>query len=142
MTQKKSRLGGAAFKSSKADYSQHDVIEQFRAALVGRGIIPPDSIIADGEIHRCGTEGKPNGDDGAYKLHLDNLPAGGFENHRDGLGWENWHADVGRAVSPAEQAARQERIKAAQAKRRADEALRQQAAQEKANLIWAEAVSA
>ena len=34
-----------------------DVIDEFRAALHGRNINPPDEIIADGYIHRCNAEG-------------------------------------------------------------------------------------
>jgi putative DNA primase/helicase len=120
----------------------NEVFDQFRDAMVGRGIIPPDSIIADGEIHRCGTEGKPNGDDGAYKLYLDGLPAGGIENHRDGLGWRKWNATIANKMAPAEQAAHQERIKAAQAKRQAERDAKEARAREEACLIWAEAIQA
>jgi len=30
-----------------------EVIDRFRAALAARDIVPPESIIADGSIHRC-----------------------------------------------------------------------------------------
>ena len=30
-----------------------EVLDQFRAALCAREIVPPDSIIADGRLHRC-----------------------------------------------------------------------------------------
>jgi len=69
-----------------------NVIEQFRSALTRRSIIPPAHIQADGQLHRCDAEGKHGKKDAAYVLHLDGLPAGGFENHCDGQGWENWHA--------------------------------------------------
>lgn len=78
-----------------------DPIQQFRSALAGRNIIPPDDLIADGRIHRCDVEGKGGKGDAAYLLHLDSVPAGGFENHRDGLGWENWRADIGRRLTPS-----------------------------------------
>lgn len=77
-------------------------IDQFRLALATRQLIPPTEIIADGKIHRCNVEGKNGRSDGAYLLHLDGLPAGGFVNHKDGRGWENWHADLGRTLSVTE----------------------------------------
>ena len=55
-------------------------------------------------------DGKNGKGDAAYLLHLDGVPAGGFENHRDGLGWEAWRADVQRQLSPAEALAYRERI--------------------------------
>ncbi|MGA7744515.1 MAG: phage/plasmid primase, P4 family [Polyangia bacterium] len=66
------------------------VKDAFRRAMIRRNLIPSASLIADGQIHRCGTEGKPDKQDGSYVLHLDGLPAGGFQNHRDGKGWEYW----------------------------------------------------
>lgn len=82
-----------------------DPIAEFRDALRSRGIIPPTHIIADGKIHRCDTATKNGKDDAAYLLHLDGaIPAGGFENHQDGLGWENWHLNLGRQLTPGERA--------------------------------------
>ncbi len=116
-----------------------DLINQFRTALAARNIIPPEHILADGLIHRCDAAGKGGKDDAAYLLHMDGIPAGGFENHRDGLGWQNWRADTGYALSPAEEAAHRERIAASRLEREADEAKRKQFAREKANLLWQEA---
>lgn len=79
-----------------------EVIDRFRAALVARDIVPPESIIADGSIHRCDAAGKNGKGDAAYLLHLDGIPAGGLENWRDGKGWESWRFDIGRALTPAE----------------------------------------
>jgi putative DNA primase/helicase len=117
----------------------NNAIQQFRAALAGRGIVPPDEIEADGELHRADVEGKPNGKDAAYLLHLDGVPAGGFENHRDGIGWENWRADIGRKLNPAEEAVHGERIAAQAARRKAETEKRHAEAQERACLIWANA---
>jgi len=89
-----------------------DAIAQFRVALTARGIVPPVELLADGKLHRCDAEGKPGKKDAAYILHLDGLPAGGFENHRDGLGWENWHADIGRTLSDAERECHRARMEA------------------------------
>lgn len=114
-------------------------IDQFRAALAGRGILPPADIRADGKLHRCDAEGKGGKNDAAYLLHLDGVPAGGFENHRDGLGWENWRADTGRTLTPAEEAEHQAKLEAARQQREAEEARRHAEARERAGLILAEA---
>jgi len=113
-----------------------DVIEHFRAALIGRGIIPPQQIIADGNLHRCDCEGKHGKKDAAYVLHLDGLPAGGFENHRDGIGWENWRADTGRSLTDAEREHHRARMEAMQQQRRTEKAAREQRAQDTANALW------
>jgi len=102
-----------------------NVIEQFRSALTRRGIIPPAHIQADGQLHRCDSEGKHGKKDAAYVLHLDGLPAGGFENHCDGQGWENWHAVLPeRDLSPeelaAEKAAYRAKMEAITQQRQAD----------------------
>ena len=116
-----------------------DAFQQFRGALAGRGIVPPVDLLADGVIHRCDAEGRGGKGDAAYLLHLDGIPAGGFENWRDGLGWENWRADMGRTLTPAEKTAHRAKIKAAQQEREAEEAKRKQEAREQACLLWAEA---
>ena len=76
---------------------------QFRAALAHRDIVPPDELIADGKLHRCDAVGRGGKGDAAYVLHLDGVSAGGFQNWRDGIGWQDWRADIGRSLSPAEQ---------------------------------------
>jgi putative DNA primase/helicase len=77
-----------------------EVIDRFRAALAARDIIPPVEIIADGRIHRCDAAGRNGKGDAAYLLHLDDPPAGGFENWRDGQGWETWRCDAPQALGP------------------------------------------
>ena len=113
--------------------------QQFRDALTGRGIIPPADLLADGVIHRCDAEGRGGKGDAAYLLHLDGIPAGGFENWRDGLGWQNWRADIGRTTTSAEEAAHRAKIEAARREREAEEAKRKVEARERASLIWADA---
>jgi len=117
-------------------------IDQFREALSGRGIIAPLEIVGDGVLHRCDAEGKGGKKDAAYLLHLDGVPAGGFENHRDGLGWEAWRADVGRTMASAEQAEHRTRIDAARKQRDSDQAMQHAEARERAGLILADAYPA
>ncbi len=105
-----------------------DAIEQFKAAMVARNLIPPTDLVADGAIRRCDAEGKNGKSDGCYLLHLDGIPAGGLENHRDGIGWMNWRADMRRRLTPSEEAANQAKIDAARRKRDVANAERRAAA--------------
>lgn len=91
--------GFTAFKNTHGNHTVAEAVQQFRAAMVDRGIDPPVELVADGAIHRCDVHGKKGKGDAAYVLHLDVIPAGGFTNWCDGLGWQNWRAGV-RQVSP------------------------------------------
>ncbi|MBR4736139.1 MAG: DUF3987 domain-containing protein [Rhodocyclaceae bacterium] len=114
----------------------NNAIQQFREAMAARGILPPADLLADGKIHRCDTEGKGGKNDASYLLHPDDIPAGGFQNWRDGKGWQDWHANIGRTLTPAEKAAQDARIAQAQAARKAEEAKRSEEAQAEAAEIW------
>ncbi len=114
-----------------------DAIEAFRAALAARGLVPPDELIADGRIHRCDVAaGKRGNGDGAYLLHTDGVPAGGYQNHRDGLGWQNWRAPLRRMLTAPEMAAHRARMEAAERARAKDEARRRAEAAERAASLW------
>lgn len=110
-------------------------MEQFINAMRGRGIIPPSQLIADGKIYRCDIEGKNGKNDGAYLLHNDGIAAGGFENHKDGKGWENWRADIGRQYTEAEEASYRARIEESRKEREAETIKRQSEAQTKATQL-------
>jgi len=115
-------------------------VDQFRAALARRGIVPKDSeIIADGRIHRCDAEGRGGKGDAAYLLHLDGIPAGGFENWRDGFGWENWRADIDRTLSPAEEAAHRAKLENSRRERELAEAKRKATARKRALSVFEDA---
>lgn len=116
-----------------------DATQQFAAAMAARGIIPPSEIQADGQIHRCNVAGRNGVNDASYLLHIDGIPAGGFENWKDGLGWQNWKADIGRSITPAEEAALRAKVQEAQKVREAEQVKRRGEAREQACLIWAEA---
>ena len=96
------RSRGADLKPFATRTSDAAVLDQFRAALVARNIIPPEPIVADGRLHRCDAAGPRGRGDAAYLLHLDGVPAGGLENWRDGLGWQTWRHDRGQALTLAE----------------------------------------
>jgi len=121
-----------------------EILDQFRRALQGRDILPPREILADGRMHRCDAEGKNGRGDAVYVLHLDGIPAGGFRNWRDGLGWENWRAmsadrqaDLGTRFTPAELSAHQKTIEARQRLRKQKEARRQEITAARAARLWA-----
>lgn len=114
-------------------------LEQFRAALIQRGLVPPAEIQADGAIHRCDADGRKGRKDGAYLLHLDGIPAGGIENHRDGRGWENWRADIGRTFAAEEEAAHLAKVETMRRAREAEAKRRASQAAKRAKALWAEA---
>jgi putative DNA primase/helicase len=117
----------------------NDPVQRFREALAGRGILPPDNLIADGTIHRCDTEGRKGKNDASYLLHQEGLPAGGFQNWRDGLGWQDWRADTCRAWTPFEEAEHRARMEAARQQRQADEAKCHEEARRVGALVWNQA---
>ena len=113
------------------------ILAQFRTAAEARGLLLPDRLDADGKLHRCPLwEGAKGKKDGAYLLHLDGVPAGGFQNFRDGLDWENWRADIGRQLTPEEEAANRARMEAQRADREAETKAKRDKARRKANAIW------
>lgn len=113
------------------------VSDQFRDAMRSRGILVPDDLQADGRLHRCDVEGGSRGKgDAAYVLHLDGHPAGGFENWRDGLGWQTWRALVSRPLTSDERTAYRERMDAARRDREIEKANRWAEARSRAATIW------
>lgn len=113
------------------------ILAQFRQAAEARGLLLPDHLDADGKLHRCELRDGPKGkNDGAYLLHLDGVPAGGFQNFKDGIEWENWRADIGRQLTPEEEAAHRARTEAQRAAREAEAKAKRDKARRKANAIW------
>ena len=80
-----------------------DHITQFRAAIRNAGLTPPELIEPDGKLHRFASNGKRSDDAGWYVLYDDGIPAGAFGDWRTGAS-ETWRADIGRALSPSEEA--------------------------------------
>lgn len=118
------------------------ILDQFSNAAAARGLIV-DNLVADGRLHRCDVIGKPKGNKaGAYKLHLDGIPAGGFENHTDGLDWEKWRTDSRYSFTDDERRAYAEKVKAMQASRERENKRLHLDAQRKAVSIWAKSLPA
>jgi phage/plasmid primase-like uncharacterized protein len=76
-----------------------DAIDQFRQTMTNAGLTPPDTIIADGKIHRFTTNGKRSDDAGRYVLHMDSLPASWFGDYRTGLS-QKWFSIERNAQTP------------------------------------------
>jgi len=113
----------------------HSPIEQFRDAIRAAGLNPPDVIEADGKLRRFGTNGRRSDDAGWYAFHDDGIPAGAFGDWRTGLS-QTWRADIGRKLTPAEEAAHRERAAAMRQAREAEEAKRRGEAARKAGALW------
>ncbi|QNT25535.1 AAA family ATPase [Ralstonia solanacearum] len=99
--------------------SAHDVIEQFRAAIVAAGVTPPDHIEADGSLHRFSTTGRAGDKAGYYALHLDDSPAGFFGCWRAGI-QQNWKSGTAQDFTPKDRA----QLRAARAARDAEQQFR------------------
>ena len=109
----------------------------FRDGMAQRNLLPPSDLVTDGKLHRCDTnDGHRGKGDGAYIYHPDGLPAGGFQNHRDGLGWENWCFKAERQQTATEKADAKRRIEDARREREAEDDLRRSEAKGRSASIW------
>ena len=110
-------------------------IQQFEARLQKAGLSISAGLQADGRLHRCGTTDKPKGQDGAYKVHLDD-PAS--------LWWCNWQtgdsgtwcAKADTDLTAAEREALRQRIEADRKAAESERAERQAEAAQRATVIW------
>lgn len=112
-----------------------DATGQFREAMRAAGMTPPDTIEADGKLRRFPSNGARGDDAGWCVLHGDGIPAGAFGDWRTGIS-ETWRADIGRKLTPAEEAAHWAKVEAMRRERDTEEARRHQEAREKAAAIW------
>lgn len=112
-----------------------DPVAQFRDAIRAAGLTPPDTIHADGELHRFATNGRRRNPAGWYVLHLDGIAAGSFGDWRTGLS-ETWRADIGRSLTDAELVAQRESIAACRRKREEAEAQARNEARIRARQEW------
>ncbi len=115
------------------------VLAAFRAKATARNLDLPGELQADGDIHRCPLRDEKCGNrDGAYLLHLDGVPAGGFQNWADGQGWENWCSQSPDTLSPADREAHLARMAEDKKRREAELQKRHAEAALKARAIWKE----
>jgi phage/plasmid primase-like uncharacterized protein len=113
-----------------------DAEQQFRDAAEARGLALPLKLV-ENKLTRCGVSDAESGSDGAYIWHFDGLPAGGFQNHKDGFGWQSWHANPrdGRRLTPAELREIADRQKRALEQARREEAKRRKEVARKAKAV-------
>ena len=111
------------------------VHEHFAQAIEAAGLGAPDTIHADGLLHRFSPTGKRSDAAGWYVLHDDGLPAGVFGCWRTGL-TETWCSKPESTLTQAERDTMRQRVRDAKAQRDADTQQRQQQAQLKALERW------
>lgn len=112
---------------------------QFINAIQQSGISAPNYVIADGEIHRFSSNGKPTDEAGWYVLHNDGIAAGSFGDWRSDFN-QTWHADIGRPLSQTEQFAHKARTEAMNLKRKAEDIKNKAEAKQRASDIWDKSV--
>jgi putative DNA primase/helicase len=130
--------------------SDSRALEQFRAALRDHGLIAPNELIADGQIHRCdvkkGSDGWPRQSgkgDGSYVLHLNaHIPYGGFQNWTDGRGWQSWRPNLKREFTAEERQEIGEAIERARSEHARYKAEVHAEARVKAKRMWRDAEAA
>ncbi|MGA7741358.1 MAG: DUF927 domain-containing protein [Polyangia bacterium] len=106
--------------------------------MMTRNLVPPEKLITDGKIKTCDVvgDGAHGKGDGRYLLHVDGIPNGGFQNHKDGKGWEKWRASGACDLSPAERAALHARVDADKKTHEEERAQKRAAAIRKATKLW------
>lgn len=115
--------------------------KQFIDAIASAGLVPPEKLIIDGEIHRFSSNGKPNDDAGWYSINDEYIPVGAFGCWRSGV-LEKWRADIGRDLSPDEHLHVRERAESQRLKREAEKESRYKDAKIRADDIWSNAQNA
>ena len=112
-----------------------DALAQFCAAIARAGLPVPDTVTADGALHRFSTNGNARDESGWYVLHLDGIPAGAFGCWRSGLS-ETWCERERSQMSDDEYHELIRRMEQAQQQREADREQRQLAAAVTAASLW------
>ncbi|MEF3695548.1 AAA family ATPase [Desulfolutivibrio sp.] len=114
-----------------------DALAEFRRVLQRAGLVS-EEIIADGNLHRCGTVGKERGKDGAYILHPDPPVSGWYQNYRTGEEGK-WTFKRAERLTPEDSARIKARAETSKMARQENLAKQHAEAQEKASRIFAEA---
>ena len=117
------------------------VAESFCQAMAAAGLVPPDTIHADGTLHRFSPTGRRSDTAGWYVFYADELPAGVFGCWRSGL-MQTWCSKPDHAQSPVERDAIRKRLHAAKVMREQEKLQRQQQVAKVANTTWAAAAPA
>lgn len=111
------------------------MLDNFRQAIEAAGLTAPETIIADGDLHRFASNGDRADDAGWYVLHGDGFPAGSFGCFRSNL-TQKWCAKSEQKLTERERAEYRTRIAAMQRQRDTEERQRHAAAAHRAQSIW------
>jgi putative DNA primase/helicase len=122
--------------------SNDGAIAAFSQAMRAHGIVPPEPILADGKLHRCDVDARNGKGDGAYLLHLDGIPVGGFQNWQAGDGWQNWCSRAVQSLTAKERAELQTKAEKLRGQRESEVALRHAEACGRARQTWTSATPA
>ena len=117
-----------------------NVETQFINAIQQTSICAPNHVIADGEIHRFSSNGKPADEAGWYVLYGDGIAAGSFGDWRTGI-IQTWHAEIGRPLTHTELTDYKSRTEAMKAKREALDIKSKAEAKVRACDIWSKSTS-
>lgn len=116
------------------DFNQ--VIQNFQAAMFSHGIIPSESIIADGQLHRFYIQGDKKGSkNGWYTVFIDNIPCGVYGSWKTGNSYK-WCAKTPECMSKPEYTLFQKQMLDAKQKREEVHAKEQANAAKKAGRIY------
>lgn len=105
--------------------------QAFLAAIEAADLIPPDEIIADGQIHRFSTNGKVDDAAGWYVLHVDGVAAGVFGCWREGI-THHWRSKSTSAMTQTERVAYRDRVQSLKVQRDSEQAQRRASADARA----------
>ncbi|ACY33745.1 toprim domain-containing protein [Comamonas thiooxydans] len=98
------------------------IADHFAQTIEAAGLVPPDTIHADGQLHRFSATGKRSDRAGWYVLHADGLAAGVFGCWRTGL-TETWCSKAESTLTQAERDTM--RLRVQEAKRQREVTLQQ-----------------
>lgn len=114
---------------------------QFKQAIMDAGMVPPEYVQADGQLHRYSTNGKSHDKAGWYILYGGKVPAGCFGDWRIGSNVP-FRADIGRDLTASESIEHSRRMAEMKAIRERELAEKRADAADNAAEIWESASQA
>ena len=108
---------------------------QLRQAIQHTGLVPPEQVYLNGQIHRFSTDGSRKNKSGWYVAFADGVPAGVFGDWKDD-GKHSWRADIGRELTALESLEVTERFREASEIRERQRMFKQKATAEECRTIW------
>ena len=125
---------GSKYSEEQQGHNTHgDIISQFKTAMLGAGITPPDNILDDGLLHRFKIGGKLNG---WYTLHSDGRAAGSFGDWKQNIKHTWQKSGKFMPLSEFQRKELAKKRKADEATRQAEESAKHDAAGKKSVYIW------